>query len=144
MSKMRFIMHENKAIVSAALMAFSLIMMIMGFYALPDANGNEGSGPLSPLLGWNYILILLTVVLLIVNSYIIYRFVQTESDRDRETRPPSHKQRGEAGRRDHEEVQDPMTRTEGQVPSFSYSHRGKGPPFISYGTVSGCRIVIII
>ncbi len=30
---------------------------------------------MSPLLGWNYILILLTVVLLIVNGYIIYRFV---------------------------------------------------------------------
>ena len=75
MSNMRFIMHENKAIVSATLMAFSLIVMVMGFYALPDGNGNEGSGPLSVLMGWNYILIILTVVLLVYNGYVIYRFV---------------------------------------------------------------------
>ena len=68
-------MHENKAIVSMAFIAFSLIMMIMGFYALPDGNGNAGSGPLSPLLAWNYILIALTVGLLLYNGYVIYRFV---------------------------------------------------------------------
>jgi len=75
MSKMRFIMHENKAFVSMTLIAFSLIVMIMGFYALPDGNGNAGYGPLSPLLAWNYFLIGLTVILLVYNGYVIYRFV---------------------------------------------------------------------
>ena len=72
---MRNLMHENKAVVSTALMAISLIVMILSFYALPDDLGNEGSGPLAPLKGWNFILIILTFISLIIGGYIIYRYV---------------------------------------------------------------------
>jgi hypothetical protein len=75
MSQMRHFMHENKAIVSVALMAISLIVMIMAFYALPDDRANEGSGPLAYLRGWNFILIGLTGISLIIGGYVIYRFV---------------------------------------------------------------------
>lgn len=75
MSKMRYYLHENKALVSIVLMAISLIVMVMAFYALPDDLGNEGSGPLATLKGWNYFIILLTFVSLIVGGYVIYRYV---------------------------------------------------------------------
>ena len=75
MPKMRYLLHENKALVSIVLMAISLIVMIMAFYALPDDLGNEGSGPLATLKGWNYFIILLTFVSLIVGGYVIYRYV---------------------------------------------------------------------
>ena len=68
-------MRENKAVVSSALMAISLVVMILAFYALPDDVGNEGSGPLAPLKGWNFILIILTFISLIIGGYIIYRYV---------------------------------------------------------------------
>ncbi|NIS19777.1 MAG: DUF3198 domain-containing protein, partial [Thermoplasmata archaeon] len=68
-------MHENKAVLSVVLMAVSLIVMIMAFYGLPDDLGNEGSGPLAYLTGWNYILIMLTFVSLVVGGYVIYRYV---------------------------------------------------------------------
>jgi hypothetical protein len=75
MGKMRHLVHENKAIVSVTLMALSLVVMILAFYALPDDKGNEGSGPMSPLLGWNYIVIGLAGVVLILSGYFIYRYV---------------------------------------------------------------------
>jgi hypothetical protein len=75
MAGMRFFLHENKAVVSIAIMAVSLIVMIMAFYALPDDLGNEGYGPLASLKGWNYILIVLTIVFLVVAGYVIYRYV---------------------------------------------------------------------
>jgi hypothetical protein len=75
MPKMRYHLHENKALVSIVLMAISLIVMVMAFYALPDDLGNEGSGPLATLKGWNYIIIMLTFVSLIVGGYVIYRYV---------------------------------------------------------------------
>lgn len=72
---LRRFLHENKAIVSIALMALSLIVMIMAFYALPSKKGVEGYGPLSPLLAWNYIVIAVVVPVLIVSGYVIYRYV---------------------------------------------------------------------
>ena len=75
MSKVRFYLHENKAILSVLLMAIGLIVMVMAFYALPDELGNEGSGPLASLKGWNYILIVLTFVSLVIGGYVIYRYV---------------------------------------------------------------------
>ena len=75
MSKMRSIMREYKAVVSTGLMAISLVVMILSFYALPDDIGNEGSGILAPLKGWNFILIILTFISLVIGGYIIYRYV---------------------------------------------------------------------
>lgn len=79
MVRMRTFLHENKAIVSILLMALSLVVMVMAFYALPDSHGIEGLGPLAPLKAWNYILIALTFGSLIVGGYIIYRFVIDKS-----------------------------------------------------------------
>ena len=75
MAKARFYFHEQKAITSVALMAISLVVMVMAFYALPDDLGNDGSGPLAYLRGWNYIVIILTFVSLVVGGYVIYRYV---------------------------------------------------------------------
>ena len=71
----RFFMHENKAVLSVVLMAISLVFMILAFYGIPDDLGNEGSGPLSTIKGWNYILIGITFISLVVGGYVIYRFV---------------------------------------------------------------------
>jgi hypothetical protein len=79
MPRMRTVLHENKAIFSIVLMALSLVVMVMAFYALPDDKGIEGSGPLSYLRAWNYILIALTLASLIVGGYVIYRFVTDKS-----------------------------------------------------------------
>jgi len=68
-------MHENKAVLSVVLMAISLVFMILAFYGIPDDLGNEGSGPLSTIKGWNYILIGITFISLVVGGYVIYRFV---------------------------------------------------------------------
>ena len=75
MARMRPVLRENKAIVSVSIMAISLIVMIMAFYALPDDLANEGYGPLAPAKAWNYIIIIVTVGFLLVAGYVIYRYV---------------------------------------------------------------------
>jgi hypothetical protein len=75
MAGMRHFLHENKAVVSVAIMAISLVVMIMAFYGLPDDLGNEGVGPLAAAKGWNYIIIILSIVFLVVGGYVIYRYV---------------------------------------------------------------------
>jgi hypothetical protein len=75
MAGIRPVLHENKAMVSVVLMAIGLIVMIMAFYGLPDDLGNEGYGPLAAVKGWNYIVIILAIGLLIVGGYVIYRYV---------------------------------------------------------------------
>jgi hypothetical protein len=75
MARMRYFLHENKAIVSIVILAISLIVMIMAFYALPDDLGNEGYGPLAALKGWNYFVIVVAIVFLLVGGYVIYRYV---------------------------------------------------------------------
>jgi hypothetical protein len=72
---MRPYLREKKAMLSAGLMAISLIVMIMAFYALPDDDGIIGSGPLANLRAWNFFLIGLTFISLVIGGYIIYRYV---------------------------------------------------------------------
>lgn len=80
MSKIRFFLHENKAILSAAVLVLSLVIIILSLYAMPDDKGNEGSGPFAPLKGWTFILIIVMFIPLLVSAYIVWRYV---SDKNR-------------------------------------------------------------
>lgn len=74
MSKIRYLMHENKAILSVLLVLAGIVIMVLSIWGYPDNKGNLGSGPFAPLKGINLVMFILGLVLSIVGAYIFYRF----------------------------------------------------------------------
>ena len=72
---MRRFLHEYKLSLGASIFVVCIILIILSVLGLPDANQNEGSGPLAFLGGWTIIIIVVASLCAIVSGYVVYRFV---------------------------------------------------------------------
>ena len=79
MSKARAFLREHKAILSVAVLIISISIMVMAIMGIPDRDGTEGTGPLASLKGINIILIIVTVIISLVGSYVLYKYMSDKS-----------------------------------------------------------------
>ena len=82
MNKVKSFMHENKVVLSLVLIVGSLLVTILAIFGMPDEDGADGSGPLAPLRGVNFIFILAMLILSLVGFYVFYKYNSDKSKFD--------------------------------------------------------------
>lgn len=75
MARMRSFLREVKLPLGAMLLVASLVVMISAIMGIPDTDGNEGTGPLAFLTGFNLFLTLIAAIGAIVGGYVVYRYM---------------------------------------------------------------------
>ena len=89
MAKLRFFLHENKFLVGTVVLILSVSFMVLSVIAIPDKDGNEGTGPLASLTGFNILIFVLSFIVAIVSGYIVYKYISDKNKFEALMKPES-------------------------------------------------------
>jgi hypothetical protein len=79
MNKTKAFLHDYKPQLAGLVISLCLLFTVLAIFGSPDAENDEGDGPLAPLRGMNTIVILFAVIGVVIGLIIVYMYISAKS-----------------------------------------------------------------